>query len=245
MWAVAVCALTAVIVLVQWRRSGQSLVHFVGLGLVRMYARVWHGLTWNGPAPLPAKGPAILIANHTCSADPAFLQAGCRRPLSFLIAREYYRDLPWARRLFDYLGAVPVGRNGRDVAAVRQGLLRLSEGRVLCIFPEGGLHAAGRGRMRRGKGGAALLALRSRAPVYPAFISRGPGHRNVPRAWLLPSRTSIIYGPAVDLSAYYDRPIDRRLVEEVTALLMQRIAELGPPRTNRRRPASAPRRKLP
>jgi 1-acyl-sn-glycerol-3-phosphate acyltransferase len=201
-----------------------------------MYARLWHGLVWNGPAPFPAKGPALVVSNHTCSADPPFVQAGCPRPLSFLIAREYYRDLPWARWLFDYIGCVPVNRSGRDGLAVRKGLLRLSEGRIVCIFPEGGLHGAGTGRLRRGKGGAALLALRSRAPVYPVFISKGHQHSNVPRAWLLPSRTRVTYGPAIDLSAYYDRPIDRPLLEEVTALLMSKIAELDPEVRKKRQP---------
>lgn len=233
MWAVLVCALAAAIALMRWRRSGQPAAHFFGLGLVRLYTRLWHGLSWNGPAPVPSKGPAILIANHTASCDPAFLQTGCPRPLCFLIAREYYRKAPWARGLFEYLGSVPVARNGRDVNAVRLALLRLSEGRLVGIFPEGTLSAAGRGRMRPGRGGAALLALRSRAPVYPAFISRGPQHSNVPRAWLCPSRTRIDYGPAVDLSAYLDRPIARALVEEVTAYLMEQIAALDPARRRR------------
>jgi 1-acyl-sn-glycerol-3-phosphate acyltransferase len=236
MWAVLVCAVTAVILLARWRRSGLTAGHFFGLEADRLYVRLWHGMVWNAPAPLPDKGPAILVANHTCSADPAFLQAGCTCPLGFLIAKEYYEELPWARWLFDYLGSVPVARNCRDVAALRLALQRLREGRVLCVFPEGGLSAAGLGLLRRGKGGAAWLALRSRAPVYPAFISGGPQHTNVPRAWLLPSRARLTYGPAVDLSAYYDRPIDRKLLEEVTALLMQRIAELDP-RKGKRRPS--------
>lgn len=235
MWAVAVCALVAVLVLVQWWRSGQVLVHFLGLAVVRMYARLWHGLIWKGEVPVPLKGPALLIANHTCSADPAFLQAGIRRPLSFLIAREYYENLSWVRRLFDYLGSVPVNRKACDVGALRLGLRRLSEGRLLCLFPEGGMHAAGTGRLRRGKGGAAWLALRSRTPIYPAFISRGHQHTNVARAWLLPSRTGITYGPAIDLSAYYDQPLTRPLLEEVTALLMRRLGELNPALQRRRR----------
>lgn len=237
MWAVGVCALTAVVLLVRWRRSGLPFGHYFGLQAVRLYVRLWHGMSWNAPAPVPDKGPAILIANHTCSADPAFLQAGCTCPLGFLIAKEYYDSLPWARGVLDYIGTVPVARNGRDVSTIRLALKRLSEGRVLAIFPEGGLSAAGSGRMRPGKGGAALLALRSRAPVYPAFIGRGPQHCNVPRAWLLPSRATLTFGPAVDLSAYHDRPIDRKLIEEVTALLMQRIAELDPCKGKRRRTA--------
>src|SRR6202022_2482438 len=137
------------------------------------------------PARLPATGPAILVANHTCSADPAFLTAGCRRVLSFMIAREDY-NIRLLRPLLDYIGCVPVARNGRDAAGVRNALRRLDRGCVLCIFPEGGLSNAGRKRVRSGKAGVALLALRSRAPVFPALISGGPQTSSIPRAWLLP-----------------------------------------------------------
>jgi 1-acyl-sn-glycerol-3-phosphate acyltransferase len=228
MWALAACALMAGVVLRRWRRSGRKLVDFLGLGCVYVYARLWHGCTYHGLPPVPVQGAAILIANHTCSADPAFLQAAFARPLSFLIAHEYYESLPRLRGLFEYIGSVPVVRDGRDVRAVRLALRRLSAGRLVCIFPEGGLSAAGRQRLRHGKGGAALLALRSRAPVIPAYISGGPQHSHVPRAWLLPSRVRVTFGPAVDLSAYDGRPINRRLIEEVTALLMSQIAALQP-----------------
>lgn len=227
MWAFAVCAVAALVVLVRWRRSGRPLGEFLGLGLVYAYARLWHGLVVRGRTTLPLRGPALLISNHTCSADPAFLQACCPRPLSFLIAAEYYEKLPWARGIFEHTGSVPVCRAGRDVAAVRQALRRLSEGRIVCIFPEGGLSGAGLGRMRPGKCGAALIALRARVPVYPAFISGGPQHSNVPRAWLRPSRARVCLGPPIDLSAYDNRRIDRKLIEEVMALLRRRIVELG------------------
>jgi len=228
MWALAVTATAAVLVLIRWRRSGQSLVDFLGLGLVYAYARLWHGCSSNDSAPLPAKGAALLIANHTCSADPAFLQSASPRPVSFLIAREYYTDLPRLRGLFQYIGCVPVLRDGRDVTAVRLALGRLRDGRIVCIFPEGGLSGAGRRRLRQGKSGAALLALRSRAPVIPVFIAGGPRHNDILPAWLLPSRVRLVFGPAVNLSPYFSRAINRKLLEEVTAFLMSRIAALDP-----------------
>ena len=179
-------------------------------------------------APFPQSGPFLVISNHTCSADPSFIQACCQRPLSFLIAREYYEKVPWARPLFEYIHSVPVTRNGRDVAAVRMCLRRLDQDRILCVFPEGGLSGAGRVRIRPGKGGAALLALRTRAPVIPVFIAGGHQHGNVPRAWLRPSRARIVIGRPIDLSAFYNRRIDRPLLEGVTALIMQQIAALEP-----------------
>jgi 1-acyl-sn-glycerol-3-phosphate acyltransferase len=211
-----------------WRRSGQPLVHFLGLGFIYLYVRLWHRGNVGG-SPLAERGPAILVANHTASADPAFLQAAFRRPLSFMLAQEYY-VLPGVRPLCDYIGCVPVARNGRDTAGVRMALRRLQQGHILCMFPEGGLSNAGRRRIRPSKSGVALLALRSGAPVYPAFITGGPQTSDVPTAWLRPSRTPVrvTFGPAIDLSAYHGRPIERKLLDEVTAGIMSRVAALDP-----------------
>jgi 1-acyl-sn-glycerol-3-phosphate acyltransferase len=224
---VAVLALVPALLLWRWRRSGLPLLEVFGLDLSRLYASLW--FRWHGePSPLPARGPALLVANHTCSADPAFLLARSPRLFGFLVSREHYNVHPLIRRLLDYLGCVPVTRNGRDCTAARGALRRLTEGRILCVFPEGNLSGVARGRVRAAKHGAAYLALRSRAPVYPACITGGPSTEKLLRAWLWPKGKAarVRYGPPVDLSAYYGRPRDRRLLEEVTNLLMARVLGL-------------------
>jgi 1-acyl-sn-glycerol-3-phosphate acyltransferase len=226
MWALLTWLVIATWLLVDWRRSGKDPVNYFVRGLVVIYSRLWHGWSSNGMAPVPAQGPAILVSNHSCSADSAFLTTGCRRILSFLIAEEYYELKP-VIPLYEYMGCVPICRTGSDAIALRRALRRLSEGRVLCIFPEGGLSNAGQPRPRRcARGGVALLALRSRAPVFPALILRGPQTRRIVPAWIRPSRVRVVFGPALDLSAYYDRPINRKLLEEVTAYIMQHVADL-------------------
>jgi 1-acyl-sn-glycerol-3-phosphate acyltransferase len=225
---VAVMALVPALLWWRWRRSGRPVLEALGLDAARLYASLWH--RWSGGrSPLPAAGPALLVANHTCSADPAFLMAGAPRLFGFLASREHYHGHPLIRRLLDYLGSVPVTRNGRDCSAARGALRRLAAGRLLCVFPEGNLSGVARGRPRAAKHGAAFLALHSRAPVYPAYIAGGPRDDNILRAWLWP-RAKVVrvrYGPAIDLSAYYDRPRDRRLLEEVTNLIMGRVMALN------------------
>jgi 1-acyl-sn-glycerol-3-phosphate acyltransferase len=232
MWFCVLTLAAAINALVRWRRSGLSAADFFGLGLFHVYSRLWHGVVINARPPCYHRGPAIIVVNHTCSADAAFVACGFRGPPSYLVADNYYK-IPGLRWLFTRMNCVPVQRNGRDVQAIRLGLRRLSEGRILCIFPEGGLSNAGRRRPRPGKAGAALLALRSRAPVYPVRISGGPQTHRVLRAWVRPTRARVTFGPAVDLTAYYGRPINRKLLEEVRDLLMRRIAELEPPTHHR------------
>jgi len=200
-----------------------------GLDLTRLYARLWQRCS-GGPVPLPAQGPAIVVANHTCSADATFLLAGAPRLFGFLASREHYNVHPLTRWVLDWLGCVPVTRDGRDTSAARVALRRLEAGGALCVFPEGNLSGLAHGRLRAAKHGAAFLALASRAPVYPVHISGGPRTEKLLRAWLWPPGrpVRVMCGPPVDLSAYYDRPRTRKLLAEVAELLMKHIAALAP-----------------
>ena len=226
MWALAVCAVAAAGYLDGWRRSGLSFFDFFERKAMYLFARIWHRCA---PAndPLPVLGPAIVVANHPCHADPAFLLASCRRVLHFLQARECY-DIPVLRRLFARGGCIPVKREGTDIAGIRRALHDLEQGAVLGIFPEGDVTPSHHVSIRAAKPGTALLALRSHAPVYPAWIAGGPRGRDLLHAWLWPSRgVRVVFGPPVDLRRYYDRPINHQLLQEVSGAVARGIAELG------------------
>jgi 1-acyl-sn-glycerol-3-phosphate acyltransferase len=212
-----------------WRSSGLTLLEWVGRSATYAYARLWHRCTIHGTHRIPRSGPVILVANHTCSADPAFLLASSPRPISFLLAEEYIR-LPVISGILRLLRCVPVQRNGRDLAAVRSALQRLRAGSVLGIFPEGGLSNAGRGRPRRFKAGAVLLALRGGAPVLPVLILGGPQTRHVLDAWLLPScrRTHVLFGAPIALARTSERRDGRRHLERTMRQVMEQLWRLTP-----------------
>jgi 1-acyl-sn-glycerol-3-phosphate acyltransferase len=230
MWALGLAALLLVWFLAEVRRSGQPLAVFAFQQVACGYARLWHRASSNGPAPLPAAGPALLYANHTCSADPMFLLGTSPRPLSFLVTREHYAMSFITRAILDTLRCVPVSRTGRDVKAARQALHRLDEGCVVCVFPEGNLSALALGRPGKPKLGLAYLALKRRVPVYPARITGGPRTHHLLASWLRPARVPVrvVYGPPVDLSPYHGRRLDRRLLAEVGDRLMRHLETLRP-----------------
>jgi 1-acyl-sn-glycerol-3-phosphate acyltransferase len=191
-----------------------------------LYCRALHRLVSNGPAPLPERGPAILIANHTCNIDPMLLQAGCRRVLGFMIAKEFYEY--WAfRPICRLLGCIPVRRDGRDLAATRAALRALEEGRVVPLFPEGRINPTSGRELGEGKPGAAFLVLHARVPVVPAYICGTPETNNVWRALVTRSRARVVYGPPIDLSEFIaQRPTDRETLAALTARLMDAIGAL-------------------
>jgi 1-acyl-sn-glycerol-3-phosphate acyltransferase len=227
MWAFAIAGLSIAALLIGWLRSGRSAVDFFGLAGLHVYAHLWHRCTCRGRRHIPLDGPVLFVANHTCSSDPAMITHCSPRVPGFLIAKEYY-DLKVFQPLLIHMNCVPTLRNGHDVLATRDALRRLRAGGILGIFPEGNLSNAGRRKPRPGKPGVAYLALRSRAAIVPVLIRGGPQTSDVLPAWVCPSAKTmrLTFGRPLDLSAYYERPIDRRLLEEVTNLLMRRVEEL-------------------
>jgi 1-acyl-sn-glycerol-3-phosphate acyltransferase len=213
----------------------RRLVDAFMLGVARCYARLWHRCSAHGPCPVPPTGPALLVSNHTCSADPMFLLAGSPRLISFAVAREHMEVHALVRGLLNYNQCVGVTRNGQDPGAARRLLRCLADGRLVAIFPEGNLSGVARRRPGQLRHGAAYLALVTRASVFPVYIDGGPRTDQLLRSWLLPSPrpVHVYYGPAVDLTPYYDRPRTRRLLEEVTQHLQASILKLRPLRESK------------
>ncbi|MFA9460524.1 lysophospholipid acyltransferase family protein [Thiohalorhabdus sp. Cl-TMA] len=194
--------------------------------LIRAYCRIFHRMRAEA-STLPEAGPALLAANHHAGPDPLFLIASNRRIISFMIAVEYYRvrSLTW---VYERTGCIPVKRMRPTATSLRGVLARLEEGRVVGIFPEGGIHAPE--ERVHPKAGVAMLALESGAPVFPARIS---GIRQLPgsdlKTFLRPRRVRVRYGPEVDLADLrrrYSGDRDRSLLNEAAKRIVDAIYAL-------------------
>ncbi|MBL8852294.1 MAG: 1-acyl-sn-glycerol-3-phosphate acyltransferase [Planctomycetaceae bacterium] len=184
--------------------------------------------------PLPAQGHALVISNHRSPIDPMMLYSGTQlkrgrnriRRIEFLTAVEYCNLGGPLGFITHHMHAIPVARSGRDMGPVKEALRRLRDGKLVGVFPEGRINT-GDGLLPANPG-IAWLALHSRAPVYPAFIEGAPqlGDSMV-APFLSFSRVHLKMGAAIDLSSYYGRKINQQLLDEVTGVLMMRLALLG------------------
>jgi 1-acyl-sn-glycerol-3-phosphate acyltransferase len=212
-----------------WLRSRLSWMDFMIQRGVFVYCRLLHRWSANRRNAYPRSGPALIVCNHTCSADGTFILATSDRPISVLVASEHFNIHPLAHAILAHLCCVPIVRTGPDPLGLRRALARLRAGALVCVFPEGNLSGVALNRRRRPQPGAAYLALVSRVPVFPVHIAGGPHTHKLLASWVRPSPRAVrmTIGQPIDLNAYYDRPRTRRLVEEVSSLLMTKIAELA------------------
>lgn len=200
----------------------------------RLYVPLmFHWRANNGPSPLPAEGGALVLSNHRSPVDPQFawmnhhLRPGRRniRVIGYLTAKEYC-SIPGLTWLVKTMQSIPVERDGRDMGPAREAIRRLKDGRLVGIFPEGGLNFGT--DLREANTGVAFLALKAKVPVYPVFIHGAPQEgKDMVEPFMTRCRVSVTYGEPVDLSEYHGRRSTPELLAEVTNLLMSRLAELG------------------
>lgn len=187
----------------------------------------------NGPPPFPTQGGALVLANHRSPVDPLFIWLNHNfrsndrsiRPIGFMAAAEYCAK-PGIKWMSDTMGNIPVNRNGQDSAQTREAIRRLKNGELLGIFPEGRLNYGT--DLMEPNAGVAFLALKAKVPVIPVYIKDAPQcGDNMVAPFITTTRTRVLYGRPIDLSAYYEKRTSPELLVEVVNLLWSRVAELG------------------
>jgi 1-acyl-sn-glycerol-3-phosphate acyltransferase len=138
-------------------------------------------------------GGWLLVSNHISHFDPPFLTVAAARKIDWMATRELYAPglVNWWMHAVD---TFPVDREKVDRAAVREAVSRLQRGRVVGIFPEGGIRDGARSVLEGAplKPGIAGLAQLGGAPVIPCALIGSDQlytHRNwIPfrraRAWI-------------------------------------------------------------
>ena len=200
-----------------------------GAALIGFVSRLLWQARIEGTAHLPRSGPFILVCNHCSNLDPLMMGWASGHQIGRVVhfmAKIEMRGWPVIGWLATQSGVYFVRRGERDRAAQTFSLETLAAGEPIAIFPEG--TRSRNGRLKEGKGGAALLAMRSGAPIVPAAVSGT--HRIFPGAsrWPHASRVRIRYGEPFTLPHQPAGRLDRAVLAEGTERIMSAIEALLP-----------------
>lgn len=140
-------------------------VRFVVWMLTHTIYRVKHKNLHN----LPEQGGALIVCNHVSYMDALLLSAVCPRLIRFVM-EEDYANLPPLRRFLRRTGVIPISASNRN--SIRRAFndveTALSEGHIVCIFPEGKLTSDG--EMNEFMRGIDIILRRSPVPVIPVAL---------------------------------------------------------------------------
>jgi 1-acyl-sn-glycerol-3-phosphate acyltransferase len=181
---------------------------------------------------LPVEGPVIFASNHASNLDVPVIASSLMprtgRRWQWLGKRELF-DWPVVGTIAVRGGVHAVDRDAGDVDAYRLAKRILDGGHALFVFPEG--TRSRDGVLQRARDGAAVLALRTGAPIVPLGIAgsfeRWPRGQRVPHPG---GHVTVRAGEPFRLADELPDGLDRRAAVPVaTDLIMRRIAELLPP----------------
>jgi 1-acyl-sn-glycerol-3-phosphate acyltransferase len=183
--------------------------------------------------PLP-KGAFIVSLNHISHFDPPLITTSFPRKLDWLAMKELFSTKA-SHYFFTTMNVIPVDRGGADRSGLRVALKRLREGRVVAIFPEGGIRDGDKSIVNGAamRPGVALLAAMSGAPTVPGIILGSERLYNK-KNWLPWRRPKvwIAYGKAIpapesSLGEEGREQFLREFSESITTLKQRLFADYG------------------
>src|SRR4051794_28627272 len=171
--------------------------------------RCWWKPVWQldvaGAENVPADGPVLLCGNHTSHLDAAAILAALPRDVALRTTTAAAKDVFGERPVRGFVsrlttGALPLERGSEFARGLRQLEAVLRDRRPLILFPEG--RRSPDGRLVEFKDGAAMLAMRTGAPIVPIHLDGL--HEALPRGSRIPVATKVRvhFGEPIDPAAY-------------------------------------------
>ncbi|MBR3796868.1 MAG: 1-acyl-sn-glycerol-3-phosphate acyltransferase [Clostridia bacterium] len=196
-------------------RPGRSWFYQLVLGLFTVITKLLFFVRVEGEENLP-EGACIIMGNHRAWLDPILLAMGARdREIRFMGKKEL-----WGNKVFAWIAAqvrgIPVDRGNADMASIRMSMTVLKAGHTMGIFPEG-TRSKGDAMLPL-QGGAAMIALRSKAPVVPIYIDGD---------YSLFRRVTVRVGKPVEMDDLLAGRVTKESCEELTKRITASFAKLS------------------
>ncbi|MEO0242606.1 MAG: lysophospholipid acyltransferase family protein [candidate division WOR-3 bacterium] len=127
-----------------------------------------------GSCHVPRSGPCIICVNHTSFWDPPLVGMASPRELYYLAKKELFENVKAFGMLISFYNAIPLDREN-SVSGMKKAIKLLKDGKAVVIFPEGTRNRTKDKLLLPFKDGPALLALKLKVPIIPAFLFESKG----------------------------------------------------------------------
>lgn len=205
-------------------------VFTIGRAVLRPLLRLRFRPRITGREHVPSTGPVLLVSNHLSGLDTILIPSFSPRKVQFLAKASLFQSRlgGW---FFRQIGAIPVHREASSAAqaALDAGREVLAAGNVFAVFPEGSRSRDG--RLYRGRGGAAWMALETGAAVVPVGLV-GTNRKLRDPSTGRPERVALRFGAPIPLDDLAGMPGGRarreateRIMTAIHALTGQELAD--------------------
>lgn len=200
-------------------------LYWLARGTLALILRVRYRLKVVGREYIPARGGAVIAANHCSYLDPPVIGASSHRRVVRFMARDTLLSNRLAKWFFPRVGVIALDRTRGDLGALKRAIALLKEGKVLGLFPEG--TRSPDGQLREAKGGIGFLIAKGDVPVVPMYITGTFEAFPKGAKRLKPSRITARLGPPITPEEIRSAMPEKGDYTAVGALVMQRIQALA------------------
>jgi 1-acyl-sn-glycerol-3-phosphate acyltransferase len=174
-------------------------------------------------------GGFLLASNHISHFDPFIISSVVRRKIDWMAMAEFF-PLPVLGFFLRAVDAFPAERNRADRKTIRTTIERLKHGRIVGLFPEGGIRDGTRSLLEGAalRPGASTLAHIAEVPILPCVIV-GSDRLYAKKRWLSLRRTPIwiAFGDPIPFFPGLEKFAARKRIElELAAAFKRLYAEL-------------------
>ncbi len=174
-------------------------------------------------------GGFLLAANHISHFDPPILASVVRRKVDWMAMAEFF-PRPLLGRFLRAIDAFPADRHRANRATIRTAIERLKDGRIVGLFPEGGIRDGTRSVLGGApmRPGVSTLAHMAGVPIVPCVII-GSDRFYSKKSWISFRRTPvwIAFGDPIPHFPDLEKSAARKRIElELAAAFRNLYAEL-------------------
>ena len=162
------------------------------------------------------KGKAVLTMNHTSNLDAVNIVLGTFEKKYFLAKKELFKNKLFGA-FIKAMGGIKIDRQSADVGAIKNALKVLKNNKKLIIFPEGTRNKSDNVELGEVKSGAAMLAIKAKAPIIPVWVY------NRPHAFRM---TKILIGKPYELDEFYGAKITEEVLDKASEIVSQKLNQL-------------------
>jgi 1-acyl-sn-glycerol-3-phosphate acyltransferase len=178
-----------------------------------------------GPEYSNSPGGFLLAANHISHFDPFIISAVVRRKIDWMAMAEFF-PVPILGLFLRAVDAFPAERDRADLQTIRSAIQRLKAGRIVGIFPEGGIRNGARSLLEGAplRPGASTLAQLASVPIVPCVIV-GSDRLYRRKNWLPVRRTPIwiAFGEPISYDSQAERFIARDRMDNLLATVFRNL----------------------
>ncbi len=160
-------------------------------------------------------GAAVIVCNHYTLFDLIYPGALTWEGLHFVSKKENI-NVPILGAVMRKVKALTANRDGNDVRVLLDSMKCLKNGDKIVIFPEGTRNKTN-AEMLKFHHGAALMAIKSKAPIIPIMIYKKPRFFRM---------AHILVGEPIELKEYYDRKLTEQEFAEADNIIRERMLHM-------------------